>query len=193
MVSGNKTSLLTCSSLSFGYLWSFFLISSFEHHLSSSMHRFILLKEIQVFWGSDFSALSWYSYCQFSSKGECWSDVKNDIICSWLSNFVCTEFSTLWFELSCQSTTKFIYLFIYLLNLLSMLNHPPSKLQNMEHTFVFFFLRNCQFGRFQCSSPSVVFLQFWSFSWLTYYISYNYEQLGWFLVHLIVLEKNLTC
>jgi hypothetical protein len=55
-----------------------------------------------------YSIPSYYLYTQFSAKGGCCGYVRNDSICSRVSDLESSEFSTLWLRLSCQSTTKFI-------------------------------------------------------------------------------------
>src|ERR1044072_6527473 len=82
-----------------------------EHHLSSSRPHILFLTETQVFECSDSKPYSVSSYCfypQFSAKGGCCAYVRNDVVCSRVSNLESFEFSTLWLKLSCNSTTKFI-------------------------------------------------------------------------------------
>jgi hypothetical protein len=86
-------------------------LQSVEHHLSSSKPQILFLTETQVSEGSDSNLYSISSYCmypKFSSKGGCCAYVRNDVICSRVSELESLEFSTLWLRLSCQSTTKFI-------------------------------------------------------------------------------------
>ncbi|KAL7643214.1 UNVERIFIED_CONTAM: hypothetical protein RMT77_006505 [Armadillidium vulgare] len=64
-----------------------------------------------MFERSDSKPYSVSSYClypQFSAKGGCCAYVRNDVVCSRVSNLESSEFSTLWLRLSCHSTTKFI-------------------------------------------------------------------------------------
>src|ERR1700755_962386 len=64
-----------------------------------------------MFERSDSKPYSVSSYChypQFSAKGGCCAYVRNDVVCSRVSNLESFEFSTLWLRLSCHSTTKFI-------------------------------------------------------------------------------------
>src|ERR1700755_2927481 len=113
-----KTSMPTCPGA-----WSSFFINFcnirglftnfhfVEHHLSSSRPHFLFLTETQVSECSDSKPYSVSSYClypQFSAKGGCCAYVRNDFVCSRVSNFDASEFSTLWLKLSCNSTTKFI-------------------------------------------------------------------------------------
>ncbi|KAL7640067.1 UNVERIFIED_CONTAM: hypothetical protein RMT77_009481 [Armadillidium vulgare] len=82
-----------------------------EHHLSSSKLHFLFLTETQVLECADSKPYSVTSYClyhQFSSKGGCCAYVGNDVICSRVFNLESSEFSTLWLNLSCNYTTKFI-------------------------------------------------------------------------------------
>src|ERR1700755_1792860 len=71
----------------------------------------VILTETQMFERSDSKPYSVSSYClypQFSAKGSCCSYVRNDVVCSRVSNLESYEFSTLWLRQSCYSTTKFI-------------------------------------------------------------------------------------
>src|ERR1051325_1288400 len=64
-----------------------------------------------MFERSDSKPYSVSSYClypQFSAKGGCCAYVRNDVVCSRVSNLESSEFSTLCLRLSCHSTTKFI-------------------------------------------------------------------------------------
>src|SRR6201990_1347100 len=82
-----------------------------EHHLSSSRPHLLFLTETQVLECADSKPYSVTSYClypQFSAKGGCCAYVRNDVICSRVSDLESPEFSTLWLKLSCNSTTKFI-------------------------------------------------------------------------------------
>src|ERR1700755_888472 len=82
-----------------------------KHHLSSSRPHLLFLAETQVSECSDSKPYSVSSYClypQFSAKGGCCAYVRNDVVCSRVSNLESSEFSTLWLKLSCNSTTKFI-------------------------------------------------------------------------------------
>ena len=82
-----------------------------EHHLSSSKPHLLFLTETQLLECADSKPYSVTSYClypQFSAKGGCCAYVRNDVICSRVSNLESPEFSTLWLKLSCNSTTKFI-------------------------------------------------------------------------------------
>ena len=82
-----------------------------EHHLSSSRPHLLFLTETQVSECSDSKPYTVSSYClypQFSAKGGCCAYVRNDVVCSRVSNLESSEFSTLWLKLSCNSTTKFI-------------------------------------------------------------------------------------
>ncbi|KAL7636546.1 UNVERIFIED_CONTAM: hypothetical protein RMT77_013321 [Armadillidium vulgare] len=82
-----------------------------EHHLSSSKPHLLFLTETQLLECADskpYSVTSYYLYPQFSAKGGCCAYVRNDVICSRVSNLESPEFSTLWLKLSCNSTTKFI-------------------------------------------------------------------------------------
>src|ERR1700755_743886 len=83
-----------------------------EHHLSSKRPHLLFLTETQMFDRSDNKPYSVFYYClylQFSAKGGCCAYVRNDVVCSRVSNLESSEFSTLWLRLSCHSTTKFIY------------------------------------------------------------------------------------
>src|SRR6201990_1289678 len=65
-----------------------------------------------MFERSDSKPYSVSSYChypQFSAKGGCCAYVRNDVVCSRVSNLESFEFSTLWLRLSCHSTTKFVW------------------------------------------------------------------------------------
>src|ERR1044072_4935224 len=82
-----------------------------SHHLSSSRPHHLFVTETQVFERSDSKPYSVSSYClypQFSAKGSCCAYVRNDVVCSRVSDLESSEFSTLWLRLSCHSTTKFI-------------------------------------------------------------------------------------
>src|ERR1044072_281718 len=82
-----------------------------EHHLSSSRPHLLFLTETEMFERSDSKPYSVSSYClypHFSAKGGCCAYVRNDVVCSRVSNLESSEFSTLWLRLSCHSTTKFI-------------------------------------------------------------------------------------
>src|ERR1700755_2185976 len=82
-----------------------------EHHLSSSRPHLLFLTETQMFERSDSKPYSVSSYClypPFSAKGGCCAYVRNDVVCSRVSNLESSEFSTLWLRLSCHSTTKLI-------------------------------------------------------------------------------------
>ncbi|KAL7647126.1 UNVERIFIED_CONTAM: hypothetical protein RMT77_002384 [Armadillidium vulgare] len=82
-----------------------------EHHLSSSKPHLLFLTETQVLECADSKPYSVTSYClypQFSAKGGCCAYVRNDVICSRVSDLESPKFSTLWLKLSCNSTTKFI-------------------------------------------------------------------------------------
>src|ERR1044072_8788932 len=82
-----------------------------EHHLSSSRPHLLFLTETQMFERSDskpYFVSSYSLYPQFSAKGGCCAYVRNDVVCSRVSNLESSELSTLWLKLSCNSTTKFI-------------------------------------------------------------------------------------
>ena len=86
-----------------------------EHHLSSSKPDLFFLTETQMYECADSKTFSVTFYClypQFSAKGGCCACVRNDVICSRVSNLESPEFSTLWQKLSRSSTTKFIFLSI---------------------------------------------------------------------------------
>src|SRR6201990_2578954 len=91
-----------------------------EHHLSSSRPHLLFFTETQVSECFDSKPYSFSSYClypQFSAKVGCCAYVRNDVVCSRVSNLESSEFSTLWLKLSCNSTTKFVVLSTYLLTL----------------------------------------------------------------------------
>src|ERR1700755_3608180 len=117
-VGATKTLLPICPGARFSFFINFCNIRSLlsnlhfvVHNLSSSRPHLLFLTETQVFECSDNKPYSVSSYClfpQFSSKGGCCAYVRNDVVCSRVSNLESSEFSTLWLKLSCNSTTKFI-------------------------------------------------------------------------------------
>ncbi|KAL7640504.1 UNVERIFIED_CONTAM: hypothetical protein RMT77_008779 [Armadillidium vulgare] len=117
-VGATKTSTPTCPGARSSFFINFCnirgLFTNFpfvEHHLSSSRPHLLFLTETQVSECSDSGPYSVSSYClypQFSAKGGCCAYVRNDVLCSRVSNLDSSEFSTLWLKLSCNSTTKFI-------------------------------------------------------------------------------------
>src|ERR1700755_997064 len=117
-VDATKTSMTTCPGARSSFFINFCnirgLFTNFhfvEHHLSSSRPHPLFLTENEVSECSDNKPNSVSSYClypQFSAKGGCCAYVRNDVVCSRVSNLESSEFSTLWLRLSCHSTTKFI-------------------------------------------------------------------------------------
>ncbi|KAL7629919.1 UNVERIFIED_CONTAM: hypothetical protein RMT77_019962 [Armadillidium vulgare] len=117
-VGATKTSMLACPDARSSFFINFCnirgLFTNFhfvEHHLSSSRPHLLFLTETQVSECSDSKPYSVSSYClypQFSAKGGCCAYVRNDVVCSRVSNLESSEFSTLWLKLSSNSTTKFI-------------------------------------------------------------------------------------
>ncbi|KAL7632739.1 UNVERIFIED_CONTAM: hypothetical protein RMT77_016940 [Armadillidium vulgare] len=117
-VGATKTSMPACPDARSSFFINFCnirgLFTNFhfvEHHLSSSRPHLLFLTETQVSECSDSKPYSVSSYClypQFSAKGGCCAYVRNDFVCSRVSNLESSEFSTLWLKLSCNSTTKFI-------------------------------------------------------------------------------------
>ena len=117
-VGATKTSMPACPDARSSFFINFCnirgLFTNFhfvEHHLSSSRPHLLFLTETQVSECSDSKPYSVSSYClypQFSAKGGCCAYVRNDVVCSRVSNLESSEFSTLWLKLSCNSTTKFI-------------------------------------------------------------------------------------
>ena len=86
---------------------------------------------------SDSKPYSVSSYClypQFSAKGGCCAYVRNDVICSRVSELESPEFSTLWLKLSCNSTTKFIcsvYLSIISTDYFKFFEYLDSKIEHI--------------------------------------------------------------
>ncbi|KAL7634069.1 UNVERIFIED_CONTAM: hypothetical protein RMT77_015397 [Armadillidium vulgare] len=117
-VGATKTSMSACPDARSSFFINFCnicdLFTNFHfvgHHLSSSRPHLLFLTETQVSGCSDSKPYSVSSYClypQFSAKGGCCAYVRNDVVCSRVSNLESSEFSTLWLKLSCNSTTKFI-------------------------------------------------------------------------------------
>src|ERR1700755_2233679 len=90
-----------------------------------------------MFERSDSKPYSVSSYChypQFSAKGGCCAYVRNDVVCSRVSNLESYEFSTLWLKLSCNSTTKFncsVYLFPNYTDYPKFFNYLNSKIEHI--------------------------------------------------------------
>src|ERR1700755_518715 len=104
-VGATKTSTPTCPGARSSFFINFCNIRGlftnfhfFEHNLSSSRPHHLFLTETQVFGCSDSKPYSVSSYClysQFSAKGGCCANVRNNVVCSRVSNLESSEFSTL--------------------------------------------------------------------------------------------------